>query len=122
MRLAFLLGVVIFASTAGELTITHGMKQIGGPSRLVPRAILAFIGRAAHSGWVWLALPLMATSFYSMLVLLSWAPMSFVVPATALSYAIGALGAKIFLGEEVAGARWVGVLLVCAGVALVAAG
>jgi uncharacterized membrane protein len=35
---------------------------------------------------------------------------------------VGALGAKYLLKEEVNTARWVGVLLVCAGVALVAAG
>jgi len=35
---------------------------------------------------------------------------------------VGTLGAKYILGEEVSAARWVGVVLVCAGVALVAWG
>jgi drug/metabolite transporter (DMT)-like permease len=47
---------------------------------------------------------------------------SFVIPASALSYAVGALGAKFLLGERVNGLRWVGVLLVCLGVALAWAG
>jgi drug/metabolite transporter (DMT)-like permease len=64
----------------------------------------------------------MALSFYSLLVLLSWKPISFVIPASALSYVVGTLGAKYILGEQVSAARWAGVALVCAGVALVAAG
>jgi drug/metabolite transporter (DMT)-like permease len=66
--------------------------------------------------------PLLATSFYSLLVLLSWQPISFVIPASALSYVVGTLGAKYILREDVSGARWAGVVLVCAGVALVVAG
>jgi drug/metabolite transporter (DMT)-like permease len=41
------------------------------------------------------------------------------VPATALSYAAGAYGSRVFLGERITHLRWVGVLLVCVGVALV---
>lgn len=38
---------------------------------------------------------------------------------TALSYAAGALGGIVFLGERVSRRRWAGVLLVCIGVTLV---
>ncbi len=61
----------------------------------------------------------MAASFFSMLMLLSMENVSFVVPATALSYAAGAYGSRVFLGERVAHLRWAGVVLVCIGVALV---
>jgi drug/metabolite transporter (DMT)-like permease len=44
---------------------------------------------------------------------------SFVVPVTALNYAAGALGGKLFLGERVTPRRWAGVLIVCIGVTLV---
>jgi len=64
----------------------------------------------------------MALSFYALLVLLSWDPISFVIPASALNYVVGTLGAKFILREQVTAARWAGVLMVCAGVALVAAG
>jgi uncharacterized membrane protein len=55
-------------------------------------------------------------------VLLSWKPVSYVIPMSALSYVVGTLGAKYILGEDVTAARWLGVCLVCAGVAIVAAG
>lgn len=116
-----LLGLLICGSTGGEIAITKGMKTAGEPARLRPRELLAFLARAVSNGWFWLGVPLMALSFYSLLVLLSWRPVSFVIPASALSYVVGTLGAKYILKEEITSARWLGVVLVCAGVALVAA-
>ena len=118
MRLLIFLLITVLASTAGEIAITHGMKKVGGPERLEPRAILRFLRRALGSGWFWLGILLSALYFYAMLALLSWAPVSLVVPATALSYVVGTFGAKLLLRERVSAARWAGVALVCAGVAL----
>lgn len=122
IRTALLLAVLICASTGGEIAMTHGMKITGEPERLRPREILVFLGRALRNGWFWAAVPLMALSFYSLLLLLSWQPITFVIPASALNYVVGTLGAKYLLREDVSPARWAGVLLVCVGVALVAAG
>ncbi|HVS89874.1 MAG TPA: hypothetical protein VHF01_16845 [Candidatus Acidoferrum sp.] len=122
IRVVLLLGVLVFGSTSGEIAITHGMKATGEPARLRPMAVLQFLGRALGNGWFWAGVPLMALSFYSLLLLLSWEPVSFVIPASALSYVVGTLGAKYVLGEEVSVARWAGVVFVCVGVALVAAG
>jgi multidrug transporter EmrE-like cation transporter len=122
MRIALFLGVLILGTTGGEIAMTLGMKATGEPARLRPREILVFLGRALRNGWFWVAVPLMALAFYALLVLLSWQPISLVVPASALSYVVGAVGAKYILREDVSPARWIGVVLVCAGVALVAAG
>ncbi|MFI5056657.1 MAG: hypothetical protein ACHQLQ_00590 [Candidatus Acidiferrales bacterium] len=122
IRDVLMLSVLVFGSTGGEIAITHGMKAVGEPSRLRPMAVLKFLGRALGNEWFWAGVPLMALSFYSLLVLLSWEPISFVIPASALSYVVGTFGAKYILGEEISVARWAGVILVCAGVALVAAG
>ena len=117
-----LLAVLICGSTFGEIAMTYGMKATGEPARLRPKPLLIFLGRAVCNGWFWVAVPLMALAFYALLVLLSWQPISFVIPASALSYMVGAVGAKYILREDVSPARWIGVVLVCAGVALVAAG
>ena len=122
MRDISLLAALILCSTGGEIAITYGMKATGEPARLRPRALLQFLGRAVRNGWFWAGVPLMALSFYSLLVLLSWDPISFVIPASALSYVVGTFGAKFVLGEQVSPARWAGVVMVCAGVTLVAAG
>jgi uncharacterized membrane protein len=122
IRVALFLGALILGTTGGEIAMTLGMKATGEPARLRPREILLFLVRALRNGWFWVAVPLMALSFYALLVLLSWQPISFVIPASALSYVVGTVGAKYILVEEVSPARWIGVVLVCAGVALVAAG
>ena len=110
------------ASTGGEIAMTYGMKATGEPARLRPKPLLIFLWRAVCNGWFWVAIPLMALSFYALLVLLSWQPISFVIPASALSYVVGTLGAKYILKEDVNAARWAGVMLVCAGVVLVTVG
>ncbi|HKW32209.1 MAG TPA: hypothetical protein VJN92_04340 [Candidatus Acidoferrum sp.] len=122
MRVIIGLVILILGSTGGEIAITHGMKSVGEPARLRPRAVLQFLGRAVCNGWFWTGVPLMALSFYALLVLLSWEPISLVIPASALSYVAGTFGAKFILGEDVSVARWAGVILVCIGVALVAVG
>jgi drug/metabolite transporter (DMT)-like permease len=68
---------------------------------------------------MWMGVGLMALAFFSLITVLSWAEVSFVVPATAANYVAGAFGAKFLLKERVSKARWAGVLLVAAGVTLV---
>jgi hypothetical protein len=122
IRFLFVLGLLIVGSTGGEIAITYGMKATGEPERLRPRELLKFLARALCNGWFWVGAPLMALAFYALLVLLSWEPISLVIPASALSYVVGTFGAKYVLREDVSAARWAGVVLVCLGVALVAAG
>ena len=118
-RVVLLLVFFICCSTGGEILLTYAMKQVGEPERLRPMAILQFLWKALRNGWFWAALPLSAASFYSLLVLLSWAPLSVVIPASAGTYVVGTFGAKYFLGEQVSPKRWMGVVMVCVGVALV---
>jgi multidrug transporter EmrE-like cation transporter len=123
MRSVLLFTLFILCSTGGEIVITHAMKITGEPARLRPREILMFLGRALRNGWFWAGLPLLAASFYLLLLLLSWEPISLVIPASALNpYVFGTLAAKYILGEQISASRWAGVALVCAGVALVAIG
>jgi len=119
MAVWVLLCIVVLAGTAGEIAVTRAMKQIGEVRQFHPRALIGVLGRTLRIGWMWLGLALLAMAFFSLLTLLSWENVSFVVPLTALSYVVGALMAKIFLGEEVDLLRWMGVLLVVVGVVLV---
>ena len=121
MRTFLFLTIVVLAGTGGEITATHAMKQIGEVKSFSPRALLHVLRRVLQSGWMWLAIGLMALAFFSLLALLSWAEVSFVVPASAANYIVGAFGAKLLLKEKVSKTRWAGMLLVTAGVALVCA-
>ena len=114
--------LVVLAGTSGEMFVSRAMKGIGEVTSFRPGAIVGVVLRAFRAPWMWAGLSMMALAFFSLLVLLSRANVSFVVPVTALSYVMAALGGRFFLGEQVSGNRWLGVCLVCGGVALVWAG
>lgn len=122
MRQFILYALIVFAGTGGELCVSRAMKTLGEVHDFHPRAVVKVIVRAMRVSWMWLGIALMTTAFFSLLLILSTDNVSVVVPVTALSYAAGALGGKFFLGEHVGKRRWAGVLLVCAGVALVILG
>lgn len=119
MPVAISLAIIIIGGTAGELSVTRAMKQIGEVQSFSPSNLFRVIGRAFCIGWMWFGLSLMALSFFALLTVLSWENVSFVVPVTALSYVFGAFGGKFLLGEHIEARRWLGVALVCVGVLLV---
>ena len=122
MRDAALLFVIICGGTGGEIAVARAMKEIGEVHDFSPLNILRVAWRAVQVPVMWLGIALMALAFFALLAILSWENVSFVVPVTALSYAAGALGGKVLLGEKVSAVRWVGVALVCIGVTLVCVG
>lgn len=119
MREFLLLVVIVVAGTGGELCVTRAMKEIGEVTDFRPAALGRFILRAVTVRWMWLGIALMTVAFFALLAALSFENVSFVVPVTALSYAAGAVGAVLFLRERISAQRWVGVLIVCAGVTIV---
>ena len=121
MRTFLFLAVVVLSGTGGEIAVTHAMKQIGEVQDFSPRALLSVLWRALKSKWTWLGIALMTVAFFALLAVLSWADVSFVVPATAANYVVGAVGARFLLKERISRTRWAGLLLVAAGVALVCA-
>ena len=119
IKVGAMLVFFICCSTGGEIAMTYGMKQVGEPEGFRPMALLRFIGKAMRNGWVWFAAPLLGASFYSLLILFSWAPLSVVIPASAFNYVVGTFGAKYLLKEKISVKRWLGVVMVCVGVTLV---
>jgi drug/metabolite transporter (DMT)-like permease len=118
MRLVIFIGIVVLTGTAGDICVTHAMKRIGEVTSFRPAVVLPMLAKAFRHVSMWMGIALMAIAFFSLLALLSWADASLVVPATALSYVAGAFGAKFILREKIDPVRWAGVVLVCAGVAL----
>ena len=114
--------LIIVPGTAGEICMSRTMKTVGEVTDFHPWAIASALGRAIRIPWFWIGITMMATGFFALLGMLAVANVSLVFPATALSYAVGTLGGKLFLGEQVSPQRWIGVLIVCVGVALVAIG
>ena len=53
---------------------------------------------------------------------LSWADLTYVLPATSLGYVLLALVAKFLLHEQVSPMRWLGIALITGGVGFIAGG
>jgi len=117
----FFFFIVVFGTT-GEIFMSRAMKETGEVKDFRPVALIEAIFRALRVRWMWFGVGMMAIGFFSLLAVLSFENVSFVVPVTALSYVVGALGGRFFLGERVSLQRWTGILLVCAGVTLVLIG
>jgi len=111
--------MIIVVGTAGELCLGRAMKETGELQRFHPGAAASLLWRSLRVKWIWIGVAMMTLAFLSLLLLLSFEDVSFVVPVTALSYLVGALGGIFFLGERVEPQRWIGISLVCVGVTLV---
>jgi len=111
--------LIVFVGTGGELFVSRAMKSIGEVTDFRPHSIARVVGRAMTLKRMWMGITLMAIAFFALLAMLSLSKVSFVFPSTALSYAAGAIGGKVFLGEQVTKQRWIGVGFVCIGVVLV---
>jgi drug/metabolite transporter (DMT)-like permease len=111
--------MIVVAGTGGELCVSRAMKVVGEAPSLRPVEAAKVVIRALRVPWMWLGIGMMALAFFSLLGALSIYNVSFVVPVTALSYVAGAFGGVVFLRERVGFQRWLGVLLISMGVALV---
>jgi uncharacterized membrane protein len=119
VREFLLLILVVVLGTWGELCMARAMRSVGQFGEFHLAGLGRFLGRAMLSVWMWVGLAMMTVAFFSLLAMLSIDNVSFVVPVTALNYAVGAAGASLFLGERVDKQRWLGVAVVCVGVTVV---
>jgi len=114
-----MIAIVVLGGSAGDVFITKGMKQIGEISTVNLRELLGIALRAVSNKNFLIGILFMACSFFAFLAVLSWADLSFVLPATSLSFVITTVGAKFILHERISRIRLAGTLLVCVGVALI---
>jgi drug/metabolite transporter (DMT)-like permease len=112
-----LAGVTVFAA-AGDSMLSHGMKQTGSISvHHLQGVILAVL-----NPWVAGGILFLLAFFASYMNALSWADLTYVLPATSLGYVLLAFVAKFALHEQVSPLRWMGIALISGGVSFVAGG
>ena len=112
-----LLGVAVFGAI-GDSLLSRGMKSFGEVS---PQH-LAHIFSAVLNPWVFLGIFFLLAFMASYLTALSWADLTYVLPATAFGYVFIVLIARFLLHEHVSPMRWLGVFLISAGVGFAATG
>lgn len=112
-----LLAVVIFGS-CGDVCLGRGMRDFGAVTSANWRLLLTVL----WNPWVATGICLLILFFCSYLTALSWADLTYVLPATALSYVLMALLARVCLHENVTPGHWLGIGLITLGVGFVATG
>jgi drug/metabolite transporter (DMT)-like permease len=77
---------------------------------------------AVFTPWIAAGIALLIAFFASYLTALSWADLTFVLPATAFGNVIVALLSRFWLHEQISLMRWSGIVLITLGVGFVAQG
>jgi drug/metabolite transporter (DMT)-like permease len=112
-----LAGVTLFAAI-GDTFLARGMKQVGNVSlHGLPDIVFSILNPSVALGIFFLL-----GFFAAYMTALSWADLTYVLPATSLGYVLLTLIAKFFLHEQVTTMRWLGVGLISAGVGFVTQG
>ena len=112
-----LAGVALFGSV-GDSLLSRGMKEIGNVSVSHLQALIF----AVLNPWIVGGIVLLLAFFAAYMTALSWADLTYVLPATSIGYVLLALIAKFILHEQVTPARWLGIVLITAGVGFIAGG
>lgn len=112
-----LAGVSVFAA-AGDSMLSHGMKQTGHISIHHLQSLIF----AILNPWVAVGIVLLLAFFSSYMSALSWADLTYVLPATSLGYVLLAIVARFALHEHISVMRWLGIALISGGVGFVAGG
>jgi len=112
-----LIAVVVFGSI-GDSFLARGMRDVGAID--VHHAATIFF--ALGNIWVIFGIIFLLGFMSSYMTALSFADLTFVLPATAVSYVIMTLLSIFWLHEHVSLQRWAGIGLIVIGVGLVAGG
>jgi drug/metabolite transporter (DMT)-like permease len=113
-----ILGLVSICAPLGDTCLARGMTHLPAISLSHPGALIA----AVFTPWIAAGIGLLICFFASYLTALSWADLTFVLPATALGNVIVALLSCFWLHEAISLERWAGIVLITLGVGFVAQG
>jgi drug/metabolite transporter (DMT)-like permease len=113
-----ILAFVSVSTPLGDACLKRGMTLLPPISLAHPLSLIA----AVFTPWIALGIALLIGYFASYLTALSWADLTFVMPATAMGYVFMTLLAHFWLHEAVSWQRWLGVVLITTGAGYVTRG
>lgn len=117
-RQYLVLGLVSLCAPLGDTCLSRGMTNMPAISLAHPFTLIA----AVFTPWIALGIALLIGFFASYLTALSWADLTYVLPATAFGNVIVALLSRFWLHEPISMERWAGIALITLGVGFVANG
>jgi drug/metabolite transporter (DMT)-like permease len=117
-RQYMILGLVALCAPLGDTCLSRGMTSLPPISLAHPSTLIA----AVFTPWIAVGIALLIGFFASYLTALSWADLTFVLPATAFGNVIVAFLSRFWLHEPISFQRWMGIVLITVGVGFVANG
>ena len=109
---------IMLTASVGDTLLSRGMAQVGP----VDLHHLNLLWHALFNPFVDLGIVLLIGFFACYMTALSWADLTFVLPATAFGNVLVALLARFWLHEPISLERWAGIALITLGVSFVAQG
>jgi len=114
-----LLFLLVLLGSVGNTILSKGMKEAGDLDISRVSTLVSGAARVLSSGTIWLGIVMMLMFMVCHMLVLSWADYSFVMPFSAIAYALVPLLGYLFLHEYVSTARWIGIVLIVLGVVLI---
>jgi drug/metabolite transporter (DMT)-like permease len=111
--------IIIVSNAVGNVLLSYGMRQVGSIASYSPLELVRGGVRAAANPYVLAGVGLLLVFFLTHMIVLSWADLSYVLLITSIGYVLVAVLSWWWLGETIRPARWLGTLVITAGVALV---
>jgi drug/metabolite transporter (DMT)-like permease len=109
---------IMLTASVGDTLLSRGMTQVGA----VDVHHLGLLWSALFNPFVIAGIVLLIGFFASYMTALSWADLTFVMPATAFGYVVVALLSRFWLHEHLSVYRWAGIFLIVCAVGFVAGG
>jgi drug/metabolite transporter (DMT)-like permease len=118
LTVVLLVAISIVLDVIGQLCFKLGLDRL--PELSGGFRLSAFWGQVFNAPLLWAGIGAYVIEFFVWLEALSRAPLSLLFPAAALAYCGVVLAGKVVLGETVSRRRWLGTMVITAGVMLVA--
>jgi drug/metabolite transporter (DMT)-like permease len=118
-KVLIVLIIALVLEAVGVVLLSRGLKQIGEVERVTVTEVVRIIRKGVVNPSILLGVALETIFFGALMYLLSQRDVSLIWPLTALGFVLTAVAAKFILHEEIHWTRWLGVVLIVIGAAMV---
>jgi len=113
-----LIGLTSICDTISQLFLKSSINSLHFSINSIKK-VFSFIIKLILIPWVWIGFLFSSLSLFIWLFVLSKADLNFAFSIDSMHYIFIALAARLFLKEKVGVLRWVGTILIVAGIAIV---
>ncbi len=114
-EIAVLLALWTACEAAGQVLFKRGVDVLASPAQ---GRTFPLLREALASPSIWAGMLLHGVEFVLWIEILGRLPLSVAFPLESVSFVAVLLASRVFLGEAVPRRRWLGVGLICAGIAV----